>query len=186
MTSPNTGPGHASFAHGYRSVTVSEGAIEIREFRQGDLETLVEFSLRAWEPVFASVQDVLGDAIFLRLHPDWKANQEDAVRSSCTNDERHVFVAVADGRPVGFVAIALNAFHEQMGVIDIIGVDPDYQRRGISSRLTEFVTEHMRSHGMDIAVVETGGDPGHAPARAAYENAGFTLLPISRYFRLLD
>ena len=173
-------------ACGYRSVTVTESAIEIREFRQGDLETVVEFSLRAWAPVFASVRDVLGDDIFLRLHPDWKADQEEAVRSSCTNDERDVFVAVAGGRPVGFVAIALNAFHERMGVIDIIGVDPDYQRRGISSRLTEFATEHMRSRGMDIAVVETGGDPGHAPARAAYETAGFTLLPIARYFRLLD
>jgi hypothetical protein len=43
----------------------------------------------------------------------------------------------------------------------------------------------MRGNGMDIAVVETGGDPGHAPARAAYEAAGFTLLPVSRYFRLL-
>jgi ribosomal protein S18 acetylase RimI-like enzyme len=95
-------------------------------------------------------------------------------------------VAVVSGRPVGFVAIALNAFHERMGVIDIIGVDPDYQRRGISSRLTEVATEHMRSRGMDIAVVETGGDPGHAPARAAYRTAGFTLLPIARYFRLLD
>ena len=93
-------------------------------------------------------------------------------------------MAVAGGRPVGFVAIALNAFHERMGVIDMIGVDPDLQRRGISSRLTEFATEHMRSRGMDIAVVETGGDPGHAPARAAYETAG-TLLPIARYFRLL-
>jgi hypothetical protein len=39
---------------------------------------------------------------------------------------------------------------------------------------------------MDIAVVETGGDPGHAPARAAYETGGFTLLPIARSFRLLD
>ena len=39
---------------------------------------------------------------------------------------------------------------------------------------------------MDIAVVETGGDPGHAPARAAYESAGFTVLPIARYFRLLN
>jgi len=73
-----------------------------------------------------------------------------------------------------------------MGVIDIIGVDPDYQRRGISSQLTEFATGYMRSHGMDIAVVETGGDPGHAPARAAYEGAGFTVLPIARYFRLLN
>ena len=165
---------------------MAERAVEIREFREGDLETIVEFSLRAWAPVFSSVRGVLGDDIFLRLHPDWKANQEDAVRSSCTSDERDVFVAVASGRPVGFVAIALNAFHERMGVIDMIGVDPDFQRRGVSSRLTEFATEHMRNHGMDIAVVETGGDPGHAPARAAYETAGFTLLPIARYFRLLD
>jgi GNAT superfamily N-acetyltransferase len=160
--------------------------IAIREFREDDLETVVEFSLRAWAPVFASLRGVLGEELFLRLHPDWRANQAEAVRSSCTNDEREVFVAVANGRPVGFVAIALNAFHERMGVIDIIGVDPDYQRGGISSRLTEVAIEHMRSRGMDIAVVETGGDPGHAPARAAYESAGFTFLPIGRYFRLLD
>jgi GNAT superfamily N-acetyltransferase len=69
-----------------------------------------------------------------------------------------------------------------MGVIDIIGVDPAYQRRGISSRLTKVAIDHMRREGMDIAVVETGGDPGHEPARAAYEEAGFTLLPIRRYF----
>ena len=163
-----------------------ENAIDIREFREDDLEAIVEFSLRAWQPVFASVRNVLGDDIFFRLHPDWKANQADAVRSACTSDERDVFVAVASGRPVGFVAVALNAFHERMGVIDIVGVDPDYQRRGISSRLTEVAVEHMRSQGMDIAVVETGGDIGHAPARAAYEAAGFTLLPIARYFRLLD
>ena len=165
---------------------MTEDAIAIREFREGDLEAVVEFSLRAWAPVFASLRNVLGDDIFLRLHPDWRANQAEAVRSSCTNDERAVFVAVANRGPVGFVAVALNAFHERMGVIEIIGVDPDFQRRGISSRLTEIATEHMRSHGMDIAVVETGGDPGHAPARAAYESAGFTLLPIGRYFRLLD
>ena len=165
---------------------MTEETIEIRQFRDGDIETVVEFSLRAWAPVFASVRDVLGDDIFLRLHPDWIANQEVAVRSSCGNDDRDVFVAVAGERPVGFVVVALNAFHERMGVIDIIGVDPDYQRRGISARLTEFATEHMRSSGMDIAVVETGGDGGHAPARSAYETAGFTLLPIARYFRLLD
>ena len=165
---------------------MAEDTIQIREFREEDLEAIVEFSLRAWQPVFASLRDVLGDEIFLRLHPDWRASQADAVRSSCTDDERDVFVAVADERPVGFVAVALNAFHERMGVIDIIGVDPDFQRRGVSSRLTEFASEHMRQSGMDIAVVETGGDPGHAPARAAYETAGFTLLPIARYFRLLD
>ena len=160
-------------------------AIQIREFREGDLDAVVAFSLRAWAPVFDAVRKVLGEEIFLRLHPDWQVDQAEVVRSSCLNEERDVFVAVADGRPVGFVAIALDAFQERMGVIDIIGVDPDYQRRGIGSRLTDYATDHMQRCGMDIAVVESGGDPGHAPARAVYEAAGFTLLPIARYFRLL-
>jgi GNAT superfamily N-acetyltransferase len=109
---------------------VSESAIEIRSFEHRDLDAVVDFALRAWEPIFSSVREVLGDDLFLRLHPDWRESQAEAVRSSCTNDERDVFVAVADNRPVGFVAVALNAFHEGMGWIDIIGVDPDYQRRG--------------------------------------------------------
>jgi GNAT superfamily N-acetyltransferase len=165
---------------------VADDQIAIREFQDDDLEAIVEFSLRCWEPVFAAVRDVLGDALFLRLHPDWRTSQAEAVRSSCTSDDRDAFVALASGRPVGFVTVALNAFHDRMGAIDIIGVDPDHQRRGISTRLTEHAVEHMRRRGMDIAVVETGGDPGHAPARAAYEKAGFTLFPIARYFRLLD
>jgi len=165
---------------------VAEGAVDIREFEERDLDAVIEFSLRAWEPVFVSLRTVLGDDVFLRLHPDWRADQAEAVESTCTNSERKVFVAVTDDRPVGFVAVALNALKERMGWIEIIGVDPDYQRRGVGSRLTEAALEHMRSHGMDIAVVETGGDPGHAPARAVYEAAGFTLLPVSRYFRRLD
>jgi GNAT superfamily N-acetyltransferase len=165
---------------------MSEGGVEIRPFDERDLDALVDFSLRAWEPVFASLREVLGDELFLRLHPDWRADQAEAVRSSCTSDERDVFVAVADGRAVGFVAVAVNAFHERMGWIDIVGVDPDYQRRGIGSRLTEVAVDHLRGRGMDVVVVETGGDPGHGPARAAYEAAGFTKLPIARYFRLLD
>ena len=132
------------------------------------------------------MREILGDSVFLRLHPDWRASQAEAIRSSCTSDDRDVFVAVAEGRPVGFVSIAMNAFHDRMGWIDIIGVDPRYQRRGIATLLTEFALDHMRQSGMDIAVVETGGDPGHAPARATYEASGFALLPIARYFRLLD
>jgi GNAT superfamily N-acetyltransferase len=160
--------------------------IEIREFRADDLQAIVELSLRAWEPVFASLREVLGDPIFLRLKPDWRAAQAEEVTESCTSDERDAFVAVADGRPVGFVTVALNAFNERMGVIEIIGVDPDFQRRGIASQLTEHALDHMRSCGMDIAAVGTGGDPGHAPARAAYEAFGFTLLPSARYLKLLD
>ena len=121
--------------------------VEIRQYEESDLEAIVTFSLRAWQPVFDSLRQVLGDAIFMRLHqPEWTAVQAEAVRSSCTSDERDVFVAVADGLPVGFAAVALNAFHEGMGVVDIIGVDPGYQRRGIARQLMERAAEHMRAH----------------------------------------
>jgi hypothetical protein len=36
---------------------------------------------------------------------------------------------------------------------------------------------------MTTVMVETGGDPGHAPARATYEAAGFQLFPVAKYFR---
>jgi GNAT superfamily N-acetyltransferase len=108
------------------------------------------------------------------------------VRSSCaTSPERDVFVAVADERPVGFAAVLLNAFHEGMGVVDIIAVDPRYQGRGIATQLMDRSTEHMRDQGMDIAAVGTGGDPGHGPARALYESLGYTALPGVRYLKLL-
>ena len=161
--------------------------VEIRELRDADVDTIVEFSLRAWEPIFESFRRVLGDAIFERLHqPDWRTVQADAVRSSCTNEDVDVSVAAVDGEPVGFSAVALNAFHERMGVIEIIAVDPSYQRRGIARRLIDRSIDHMRERGMDIAAVGTGGDPGHAPARAAYEAQEFTPLPGVRYLKLLD
>ena len=133
------------------------------------------------------MRGVLGEAIFARLHqPEWRAVQAEAVRSACTTAERDVFVAVADARPVGFAAVALNAFHERMGVVDMIAVDPDYQKRGIAKSLMEHSVEHMRTSGMDIAAVGTGGDEGHGPARALYESLGYTALPGVRYLKLLD
>lgn len=161
--------------------------VEIRPFDQADLDTIVEFSLRAWEPIFDSFRQLLGDSIFARLHqPEWRTLQANTVRESCISDDRDVFVAAIGNRTVGFSAVALNAFHERMGVIDIIAVDPDFQRRGIARRLIEKSIDHMRSCGMDIAAVGTGGDPGHAPARAVYEAQGFTALPGVRYLKLLD
>lgn len=163
------------------------GAVVIRSFRKSDLDAVVKLSLRAWEPVFDSLREVLGDPIFARLHrPDWQTVQAAAVRSASTSEDRDVFVAVAGALPVGFAVIALNAFHDGMGVVDMIAVDPDYQRRGIATLLMERSADHMREQGMDIAALGTGGDRGHAPARAMYEASGYTALPGVRYLKLLD
>jgi len=43
----------------------------------------------------------------------------------------------------------------------------------------------MKDAGMSVAMVETGGDPGHERARHTYEKAGFELFPVARHFKKL-
>jgi ribosomal protein S18 acetylase RimI-like enzyme len=67
----------------------------------------------------------------------------------------------------------------------MIAVDPAAQRRGFARALTEHALAQMREAGCSFAVVATGGDEGHAPARALYESTEFTALPLVRYYREL-
>lgn len=45
----------------------------LRRLEPADLPRVVELSLRAWEPVFTSRRNVLGDKVLLCLYPDWRS-----------------------------------------------------------------------------------------------------------------
>jgi ribosomal protein S18 acetylase RimI-like enzyme len=77
--------------------------------------------------------------------------------------------------------------HEKqpIGELYMLAVDPASQRNGVGTLLTNFALERIKGSGMTVAMVESGGDPGHAPARSTYEKAGFSLLPVARYFKAL-
>lgn len=157
----------------------------LRPLEPADLPGVVELSLRAWEPVFTSLRAVLGDEVFLRLYPDWRSEQVRAVTATCTSTRMSATVADEAGAPVGFVAFAADPA-TRLGVIEMLAVDPDRQGAGIGTALTSFALRALRAAGMQVAMVETGGDAGHAAARRTYERAGCTLLPIARYFKPLD
>jgi ribosomal protein S18 acetylase RimI-like enzyme len=161
-------------------------ATVIREFREADLEAVVALSLSAWAPVFASLEAALGPPIFRRLFPDWRSAQAQAVEASCKAAEHGVWVAVDDDRPVGFVATGLideNA--ARAGEIDMIAVDPAHQGCGVGASLMERALTEIKAQGISLAIVATGGDPGHAAARALYEKFEFKPLHQVRYYRSL-
>jgi ribosomal protein S18 acetylase RimI-like enzyme len=158
--------------------------LEIRPLISTDYDPVVVLSLSAWAPVFRSVRRVLGDEVFRKLYPDWRTQQEQAVRDVVTQNANSTWVAVADQTLVGFVSATLHE-DDRIGEIVMLAVDPGHQRDGIGLRLTDTAVGWMREQGVELAIVETGGDPGHAPARAVYTNAGFTALPIARFFRAL-
>jgi GNAT superfamily N-acetyltransferase len=158
---------------------------KIRALTPDDLPAVVDLSLRAWAPVFASVEQALrGSGVYELLHPDWHDTQRRAVLDVCADDAMTVWVAELDGAVAGFAAATLST-KEPLGEISMIAVDPAHQRRGIGTALTDHATDWIRREGMTVALISTGGDPGHAPARQLYERAGYSPLPIVYYFKRL-
>lgn len=154
----------------------------IRACEERDVDAVVALSLRAWRPVFESFAHVLGAEVYARLYPDWRESQARAVASVLRAEGTTTWVAEHAGRPVGFVAVVL---HEDppRGEIEMLAVDPDHQGRGTGTALTVYAVEYLRGVGVPLVEIVTGGDPGHAPARRTYEKAGFTALPLVRYYR---
>ena len=159
--------------------------VRIEPYNTHHLDTVIRLSLRAWTPVFESLQNAMDADVYRAFYPDhWRVSQQKVVEDVCAAEDTNVWVATDAGSTVGFVAVKLHS-EDSMGEIYMVAVDPDFQGHGIGSALIEFALDWMKDAGMSIAMVETGGDPGHAPARHTYEKAGFGLFPIARYFKKL-
>jgi ribosomal protein S18 acetylase RimI-like enzyme len=159
--------------------------IHIRPYKDKDMDDLIELSILAWEPAFASFDQVLGEELDALLHPDWKASQRNVVKQTVAESEEiETWVAEVKGQAVGFVSYQGDD-ESKRGEIVLLAVHPDYQDLGIGTDLNRLALFQLKIAGMELVIVETGGDPSHAPARRAYEKAGFTLFPIARYFRTL-
>ena len=157
----------------------------IRSYVATDASHVVALSLRAWASVFDSERTVMGDEIFERLNgDDWRRRQQADVEAALADNDMSVWVSDVDGRAVGFVAAKLDP-EAGIGEIYMLAVDPDHQRRGLGRELTAVATEWIRAAGLSIAMIDTGGDPSHAPARRLYEQAGYRPMPIVRYFKAL-
>jgi len=159
--------------------------VTIRPVCGEDVEALVQLSLLAWAPVFPSFRQILGEGVYRLIWPDWRSGQTEAVEGVCRDGAKTtVYVAEAEGKPVGYIAWVLDD-KDKTGEVQLLAVHPQYQNLGIGTRLNRFALDKMREGGMRLAKVETGGDPSHAPARTCYEKAGYTGLPLVRYFKNL-
>jgi GNAT superfamily N-acetyltransferase len=157
----------------------------LREYRPSDEESLVALSLRAWEPVFDADEKALRRELLLRLQGDRRAGQAAQVRDVLADSTQRVWIAEDAGRRIiGFVAAKLHP-EQELGEIYMIAVDPGAHGQGVGAALTSVATDWLRQAGMRVAMIETGGDRGHAPARRHYGKDGYTPLPPLRFFKPL-
>lgn len=144
---------------------------------------LLTLSVRAWEHVFPLLRREVPEFVYNAFYPTgWRERQRNDLAEVLDNGSECIDVAIDGDRPTGWVC---TRFHpeDNMSEIYILVVDPDYQRRGIGAALMECSFARAREVGMGMAMVETGDDGGHMPARMAYESMGFVRWPVARYFK---
>lgn len=159
--------------------------MQIKPYNSQELDAVIRLSLRAWTPVFDSIQNAMDSDVYGAFYPDnWRVSQQKAVEDVCAAEDTNVWVAIEADSTVGFVVVKIH-LDDSVGEIYMVAVDPDFQGRGIGTALIKFALTWMKDAGMSIAMVETGGDEGHAPARHTYEKVGFGPFPVARYFKKL-
>lgn len=158
----------------------------IRLFEPGDLPALHCIRAAAFKPVFQSFREIVGEQIAAVAFADAEAEQAKLLDDLCeTKPDQQVYVVERDGEIVGFCTVLLDR-KTKLGEIGLNAVDPKHAGKGVGSWMYEFALEQMKQNGMTVATVGTGGDPSHAPARRAYENAGFgPAIPNFYYYKSL-
>lgn len=137
--------------------------------------------LTAWTTIHEAYKSHLGAALHDAVMPNWKTETPDAVEERLRSGRGYVILSndeiagFTSYRPVGHI-----------GQIGYNAVDPKFRGRGLAGRMHAFVLDRMREEGMLYARVQTGLDEGHAPARRAYEKAGFEkYLPSVMFYQAL-
>jgi ribosomal protein S18 acetylase RimI-like enzyme len=157
------------------AMDVSRLHVVMRPVRADDQPYLDGVRQAAFAPVFASFRAILGDDIYdLAQAREDEAQGELLVSLLAPESGWEVYAAEMAGTIVGFVSFQLN-YDTHVGEIGLNAVHPNHAGKGVGTAMYDFAIARMKEAGMRVATVATGGDPSHAPARRAYEKAGFTV-----------
>lgn len=169
-----------------QSASDMTGPVTLRPAGADDLPCLQRIRAAAFAPVFASFRAMLGDALYEAVQAREDRAQAELLGELVTpGSEWELYVTEVAGAVVGFVAVRLDA-QTRVGEIGLNAVHPDHAGQGIGTAMYRFALRRMKEVGMTAATVATGGDPSHAPARRAYEKAGFAArIPSVWMCRLL-
>jgi GNAT superfamily N-acetyltransferase len=161
-------------------------APSIRPFESPDLPALQHIRQAAFEPVFRSLREIVGAEIAAVAFARAEADQAKLLDDICAaGSGHHVLVVTINGEIIGFVSFTTDA-ERRIGEIGLNAMHPDHAGRGLGTWMYRHAMARMKELGMALATVGTGGDPSHAPARRAYEKAGFgPAVPSLHLYRLL-
>jgi putative acetyltransferase len=132
--------------------------IAIRSYRVSDCQVLADVFKRA-------VRETAAHDYSLAQVLAWAPDERDMIKFAARLVAKPTFVAEIEGRIAGFTDL------DDRGHIDMMFVDPDFQRKGVGSALLDFVIARARDGGMSRLFSDVS-----ITARPLFERSGFTIL----------
>jgi ribosomal protein S18 acetylase RimI-like enzyme len=164
-----------------------EGRYVIRPADEKEAKRAGQIARAAWVPIHEVSIQIRGKAMHDVLCANWADEKEAAVVNHWkrTPEWFRVVEDTASREVVAFVTFRMDR-EKFLGLILNNAVAPEAQGKGLGTLMYSHVLDLFRSEGLRFASVGTGLDEGHAPARRAYEKAGFNIQqPTVTYYQYL-
>ena len=157
----------------------------MRDYRSEDLESVMDIANAAWRPIRQMSREALGDKISDLFNPAGDAKSKGLqIKNQIDSGNYGIAVCEHENRVVGFITWRVDGFCAE---ICNNAARPDSGVKGVGQTMYQYVLDIFRRQKVKVVKVTTGLDWAHAPARRAYERAGFTKhLDSVTYFMELD
>jgi ribosomal protein S18 acetylase RimI-like enzyme len=164
----------------------------IRKYKPDDLTVIMDIGNKAWREIYKMFRETYGDELFQLMVSDETTSNKlqsgslgNQIKGHCERYPEWVLICEEEGRIVGFITFSLD-LDKKIGTIGNNAKDPDCNLKGIGQQMYKSVLDYFRDNGMIYASVHTGLDYAHAPARRAYEKAGFNICheDVDYYMKL--
>jgi GNAT superfamily N-acetyltransferase len=146
--------------------------ITYRPATEADLEPIVAIARRIWT---MGMTKRLEDRFGVQGGKPWDEWVAEGMRSALATRLDTCLVAEIEGQVAGWACWTIDQARNQ-GQIGYNGVAPEFRGHGIGTTLVRMALDKLREAGLPLALVVTGLDDGHAPARRVYEKCGFEPL----------
>ncbi|MDD4181487.1 MAG: GNAT family N-acetyltransferase [Victivallaceae bacterium] len=144
----------------------------IRAYATNDLDELVRIGNAAWRNIYESMRNDLGDEIFQIVNPTPNTSKGLQIIEQIKSHPEWVMICEEQCQVVGFLTYRIDG---EIADICNNAVDPECGLKGIGQQMYQAALAYFKDQGIKVVRVTTGLDEGHAPARRAYERAGFSL-----------
>ncbi|MHC4916019.1 MAG: GNAT family N-acetyltransferase [Planctomycetota bacterium] len=165
---------------------MTQPGLTIREGRADDAAAAGEMVARSRGEIYRVRRELLGTEINELAFPDVFEAKKRSTAELVRGNPRGALIAEVEGRMAGLLCWSVSESGE-IGELREVTVDPEFQGRGIGTRMCRHALDILRTKGVRAVVVKTGLDDGHAGARRLYEKLGFSSgLPWIHYYQKLE